>query len=79
MKTRRELKGRSAFNDKNKYAGVSELLGKPLGTDGAIINQRQFEQLMDVLVSSSFVEYKDGTLSEKTLDTVRNKETRNNK
>lgn len=77
MKLRKELNNRSAYNNKSKYVAASQLLGKT-GKAEKIVNQKEYEDLLDILVSSSFVEYKDGTLSENTLDVVRNTETRNN-
>jgi len=69
----RNEKNRSATANAKKYEQASARLGK---TGKPITNQREYEEINDVNLSSAFVEYKNGTLNE--LDVVRGTDTRRN-
>ena len=70
LKTRNE-KNRSGRLDRNRFAKKAKLLNKK-----EIKSQSQYENALDIVLSSAFKEYKDGTLLE--LDVVRGAPTRRN-
>lgn len=72
MKVRNE-KNRSAVNRPKRFAQANKRLRKK---GSPLTNQREYEQLNDLLLSSSFLEYKNGTLGD--LDVIRGSQTRTN-
>lgn len=70
LKTRNE-KNRSGRLDRSRFAKKAKLLNKK-----EIQSQSQYENALDIVLSSAFKEYKDGTLLE--LDVVRGAPTRRN-
>ena len=76
LKSRNE-KNRSSRYDKKRFEKKNALLKKK---EGGIYNQNEYEKVLDIALSSSFKEFKDGTLDKDSVenDLVRSGATRRN-